>query len=154
MKLKGLLLMCQVYLRVSHSYAISKDSCPLGGKSEEKTPPAIFVPMTDIWTGLMLDALLGEACNTHCYQNSLCWRCTLCIFLLESRTNFSFFSLMGFSFFLKGVFHYESCGEFPLCGERCTVLQWHQGHLAQPCEATLSDEVSTLRICAWRWNSN
>ena len=85
------------YLCVSHSYAISKNSCPLGGKSEERTSPAISVPMTDIWMWLMLDVLLGEVCNTNWYQNSLCW-CTLCIFLLESRTNFRFFSLMNFSF--------------------------------------------------------
>lgn len=60
MKLEVLLLMCEVTYVFSHSYAISKNSCPLGGKNEERTSPAIFVPMTDIWTGLMLDVLLGK----------------------------------------------------------------------------------------------
>lgn len=129
------------YLCVSRfTLTISKDFCPSKRRKGRKSPSS---SLGALQTGFMLDALLGKVCNTDWYRDSLHWWCTLGIFLLGSRANFGFFSLMSCSFFPQGFY---SLFIFRLVTivRWCTVLQEkHKVCLAQ-----------SLRGTPLKWNVN
>lgn len=75
-------------------------------KKQKKKPQAIFVSVIDIWTGFMFDALFGKFAIQTGIRIPYSDDALLCIFLLESRTNFRFSAWWIFIFFLKNFLYH------------------------------------------------